>query len=292
MNVYVDDIGYRSYSIKRIVSAFKDYSPPTVNVVDNQEEADLILVHVYGRINRVRRRVELLKQQGKQYAVMQYTLRHSLNPNTTDWLDIWDGSAGVWSYLNLARMANEDGNKFCCNFYYAPLGVDTKVFYPQNLEKKYQILTTGANYMTEGVRECVIASEHVGRFKSVHFGVKLSNPNVDSFVDASDDTYTDALNRSIYVAGLRRGEGFELPAAEGLVCGIRPILFAKEHYITWYNNLGIFVVENSREILINDLKTIFTGEEIPVKDYQIEDAKSRFDWNKLITGFWNNLWIR
>lgn len=291
MNVYVDDIGYRSHSIRRIVSAFKEYSPPTVTVVDDLLKADLVLIHVYGRINRVKQRIDYLTRAGKQYAIMQYTLRHSLNPKTDDWLDIWEGSAGVWSYLNLSKMANEDGNKFCCNFYYAPLGVDTKIFYPQNLEKKYQILTTGANYMTEGVRECVLASKDVGKFKSVHFGVPVNNPNVDSFTDASDDVYAKSLNESVYVAGLRRGEGFELPAAEGLVCGVRPILFAREHYTTWYSDLGIFVIENSREILINDLKNIFTGEEIPIKDYQIEDAKSRFNWSRLITGFWNNLWI-
>jgi hypothetical protein len=290
MNIYVNDSGFQSISILRIISAFKDYSPPSIHIVDNLEEADLVLLHIYGRINNIKKRISYLKSLNKQYAIMQYTLRHSLNPKTTDWLDVWNGSVGVWSYLNLLEMLKQDGEKFNFNFYYAPLGVDTKIFQPGEHNHNYQILTTGKNYMTEGVRECAIASEKVRR-KAVHFGFIVDKDNVDSFVDADNNTYVIALNNSDYVAGLRRGEGFELPAAEGLVCGVRPILFNAPHYCAWYNNLGLFVQENSREILINDLKDIFLGEERPVTKDEIEEARSRFDWSKLITGFWNNLWI-
>jgi len=290
MNVYVDDIGYRSYSIKRIVSAFKDYSPPTINVVDNQEEADLILVHVYGRLNKTKQRIELLKRQGKQYAIMQYTLRHCLSPNTTDWLDLWGGSAGVWSYLNLKDMTEKDGNSFNFNFYYAPLGVDTETFYPMLNDHYYQVMTVGVNYMTEGIREAVLASNDINR-RSLHIGMEIKHPNVDSFVDIDDKTFTKLLNRCTYVTGLRRGEGFEMHCAEALVCGVRPIVFDAPHYHAWYDDLALFVQADSREILINDLKNIFTGEERPVTSNEIEEAKHRFDWNKLITGFWNNLWI-
>ena len=291
MNIYVDDVNsIKSFALFRIVSAFRDYSPPSINIVNNQEEADLVLVHVYGRINQVKKRIALLKQQNKQYAIIQYTLRHSLNPNTVDWLDIWRDSGGVWSYLNLLEMVKQDGEDFSFNFYYAPLGVDRKLFYPLDNDHYYQAMSVGTNYMTEGVRETVLASNDIGK-RSVHVGIKIENPNVDSFVGIDSETFTRLLNKCSYTVGLRRGEGFEMHCAEALVCGVRPILFDAPHYCAWYNNLGLFVQENSREILIDDLKNIFSGEEHPVTKDEIQEAQYRFDWSNLITGFWNNLWI-
>jgi len=290
MRVYVDDIGFRSFAVLTVINGLKKYSPTDIEIVNKQDDAELVLLHVYGRISRIRNRIELLKTQNKKYAIIQYTLRHSLSPSTKDWASIWNGATRVWSYLNLKQMAKDDGENTEFNFYYAPLGVDRDVFYPQDNDHYYQILTTGANYMTEGVRECVLASNDVGK-RSVHFGLKINHNNVDSFVGVDYPTFAKALNRCDYTAGLRRGEGFELQAAEGLVCGIRPILFDSPHYREWYDGLGIFIPELGREDVIENLRKIFKGELKSVTESEINDAQSRFDWSKLVTEFWSDLWI-
>jgi len=290
MRVYVDDIGFRSFSVMRVIQAFQKYSPPEIEIVYDENDAELVLLHVYGRINRIRNRIELLKTRNKKYAIMQYTLRHSLSPSTKDWASIWNGATRVWSYLNLKQMVQDDGENTKFNFYHAPLGVDRDIFYPQKNDHYYQIFTTGTNYMTEGVRECVLASNDIGK-KSVHFGLKINHPNVDSFIAEDDEIFSRTLNRCDYTAGLRRGEGFELSAAEGLICGIRPILFDSPHYRDWYDGLGIFIPELGRDSVIEDLRKIFKGELKPVTDNEIKEAQSRFDWEKLVTGFWSDLWI-
>ena len=56
---------------------------------------------------------------------------------------------------------------------------------------------------------------------------------------------------------LRRIEGFELPAAEGLLCGARPILFANSSGYDWYKPWGVFIEETDRAGVIDQLEAIF-----------------------------------
>lgn len=288
MNAYVNDLGYRSFAVKRVIDAFTQYSPDSINIVNNERDADIILIHVYGRFNRVKNRIKCLKKNKKKYVIIQYTLRGSLTPKTTDWIPLWEGASVVWSYLDLKNFIKEDEENSNFNFYYAPLGVDKKLFYPLEKDHTYQICSSGANYMTEGVRECCLASRDVGR-RSAHLGIKINVDSVDSFINVDDETVTRVYNKSDYVAGLRRNEGFELPAAEGLLCGVRPVVFDSRHYRQWYDDLAIFIPETSRQDVIDNLKIIFKGELRPVTADEILEAEKRFNWKTLLTGFWERI---
>jgi glycosyltransferase involved in cell wall biosynthesis len=77
-----------------------------------------------------------------------------------------------------------------------------------------------------------------------------------------------------------------MPAAEGLCCGVRPILFDAPHYRTWYDGLAEFIPETDREQIIKDLTSLFKKPIREVTPNEIEDARARFDWEKIVTNFW------
>lgn len=104
--------------------------------------------------------------------------------------------------------------------------------------------------------------------------------------DCSDKELAPYYSTSQYVSGLRRTEGFELPAVEGLFCGARPILFDTPNYRQWYEPFGIFIYEGSRQEVIEQLINIFQGPYQPVTEEEIAVAQGRFDWQRIIGGFW------
>lgn len=297
---YVDDWAYKSPSVGRVVRALKKYAPEGVEFTWKMEEAELVVLHVYGRIEGVKRRVRWFKECGKKYAVVQYTLRGSRNPNAGDWMELWEGAEAVWSYLDLWGLAEEDGLEPGFNFYYAPLGVEA-MFTRREIatppsgarnDKRYVVLTSGQLYMTEGVRECIHAAKEVGR-KAAHLGPKVSEDgHVTCFDAINDDELVDLYNSCDYVVGLRRREGFELCAAEGLCCGTRAILFDAPHYRAWYDGLGIFIEERGREKVLGDLKDIFISQRhLEVSESDREAARRRFGWERIIKGFYEHIGI-
>ena len=88
------------------------------------------------------------------------------------------------------------------------------------------------------------------------------------------------------MSGLRRIEGFELPAAEGLLCGARPIMFDRPHYRDWFNKWAIFIPEGNREEVLQSLIDVFQQEYRPVTLEEIAEARQLFDWQSIINGFW------
>lgn len=282
--VYVDDLGYRSPSVRRVIEALTYHAPDYVTIADRQEEADLVVMHVYGRINNIRHRIQSLDER-QRYAIIQYTLRASRNPNTVDWMPMWIDAAAVWSYLDIQKMAWSDFTRGKFNFYHAPLGVE-KVFRPLEKTHTYQICTSGALYMTEGVRECHLAAHNLGR-RTAHLGPKVRDiPDLHCYSGLDDEALVRLYNQCDYVAGLRRKEGFELCAAEALCCGVRPILYDAQHYRKWYDGLGLFIPEVGRDDVQASLAEVFSRELQPVTEAEVMEAKRRFDWERLVTGFY------
>lgn len=280
MNVYIDKTETESKAITRVIEALVRYAPKNIKFVEGVSASDIVIISVVGRLNHIKARIA--KYQ-KPYAIVQYILRGSLNPNTADWASIWEKASVVWSYYDLAYAVKEDGGISKANFYHSPLGVDQGVFRPLKKEKKYIICTSGLLYMTESVRECIKAAE--GR-KVMHLGPELNIQNVDCYSGIDDETLANLYNQCEFVSGLRRTQGFELSAAEGLICGVRPILFDKPHYQKWYEGLAEFIPENSRVEVIENLKAIFNGERKPVTENEMAEAARRFNWEKIISGFW------
>lgn len=256
--------------------------------MDTPEEADLTVLHAIGRRNALTKQAQDIRKQGKKYAVIQYCVRSTKNPKTTDWSDLWHSATCVWSYYDLRRLAYEDGNVMqAFPFYHAPLGVNADVFYPRTADKYYIIGTNGFSALTEGSREAALAAGFVKQ-PMFHLGPQVRvGSHVTCQTGITDNDLATQLSRCVYVSGLRRVEGFELPAAEGLLCGARPVFYDKPHYRQWFDDWAVFIPEGPRDAVTASLTRVFQGPRPPaITPRQRQDAAGRFDWQRLVSQFW------
>lgn len=285
MKAYIMPIPVKSWGLRRVAEALVKYAPENVEFVD-REEAELTVLHVIGRQDRNRRRVNYAKEHGRRYAVIQYCVRSTLRPTTEGWLPLWKDAALVWSYYDLKRLCREDGVSQDFNFYQSPLGVDADVFYPQDQRKEYVIATHGVAWTTESNREAAYAAERLGK-RVFHLGAKFNRSHITCMSGIDDDTLAEMYSKCEFVAGLRRTEGFEQPVVEGLLCGARPVCFDRAHYRQWFEPWAVFIREGGREEVIDSLEAVFREGPRPVTKVEREEAKVFFDWKPIIGGFWN-----
>ena len=294
MNVFIPSNGDRA--ITRIINALKRYAPPSVAFVPREEAADLVVIFVTGAQDRTRKTVERLTSRGQRYAIVQICLRSTKRPHTRHWRPIWHGAELVWSWLDLNGAMADDGEEDALDYYFAPLGVDdafqgaaTKDQDASEPEQRtYLIATSGLNWFTESIRECASAAARVNR-RVFNLGPELYRPIVECYSGISDQDLAHSYSQCDFVSGLRRKEGFELPAAEGLCCGARPILFDTPGYRRWYEPWGLFIPERSRDEVIASLVALFRQGPNPAKDHERREAAERFDWATIIPGFWSRL---
>lgn len=277
-----------SIAVSRVMAALEQYAPRRASFVSRWQDAELVVLNVIGRQEKIRPLAEQLLQQGKQYAVIQYVLRSTQKPSTENWIPLWERAEVVWSYLDLRASIREDGTTIDkrWNFYHAPLGVSAG-FRPMtnNQQRPYIICTSGGSYLTESVREAIIAAREVKR-PVIHLGPELNRPGVTCLSGLTDKKLASVYSQCEFVSGLRRKEGFELPAAEGLLCGSRPILYDAPHYIQWYKLWAEFVPEISRDATVEALIPLFEAGARPVTKAERDTARERFDWKVIVKGFW------
>lgn len=272
MITYVDT-KLTSLAVRRVVNALKKYVPSHVEIADDIDDAELVVLHINGRLERNTKYIESLD---KPYTIIQYAVKSTRNPEAEEWMPMWTNAELVWSYLYLE-------GEF--DFYHAPLGVDSDVFYPVDVEPQYLALTTGEGYLSESVREVMVAARLVGG-DVAHLGPHLGKDGIDYFSGMNDSELNYLYNKCHYVSGLRRIEGFELPAAEGLLSGTRPILFDKPHYKDWYDGLAVFIPETHRDQIVKDVEGVFKEGVKPVTESEISEGKDRFNWEQIIMDFW------
>lgn len=281
MKVYLKPPKVASPSLVRVTNALTRFKPDNVEITDNKKEADLTIIHVIGRQDQVS------EQAVGKYAVIQYALRSTLRPKVHGWLNLWGNAQLVWSYYDLPELCREDKVIADFDFYHSPLGVDES-FERLNVSKRYIVATTGQSYLTESVRECIFAARELG-LSVFHLGEDVKRENVVCKTGITDYELASVYSQCEFVSGLRRVEGFELPAAEGLVCGARPILFDQPHYRQWYEGLGVFIPEAPRDEVIKSLTDLFKVGPVPISNAEIQEAKRRFNWQSIIKGFWERL---
>lgn len=267
----------KSKAIERVIEALQKYAPEWVEFT-NEANADLVVIQVIGRLEAITRQMKQLQARGKKIALVQHAVRSTRNPDPEEWMWVWANAVTVWSHYDLTQWAE--------NLYRSPLGVEEH-FRDMGLERKYLACTTSLSYLTEGTREVIKASHGA---KLAHLGANVARSgNVDSFMGVSDERVVQIFNESRYVSGLRRVEGFELPAAEGLICGARPILFDREHYRFWYGDMAEYVPEVPREELIWYLERLFEKEWRPVTEQEKISARAKFHWPFIIKGFYGHV---
>jgi glycosyltransferase involved in cell wall biosynthesis len=172
------------------------------------------------------------------------------------------------------------------NFYHAPLGADPVVFRPwPSVPRNTPLFTSGYVAEAEAVRECEEATRRLG-LKMFHLGPDLGfKPHVRWRNGINDAILSQIYAQCQFVAGLRRIEGFELPAVEGLFCGARPVMFDAPHYRRWFEDLATFIPEGDFEQVVRSLEHVLQNESgLTVEQYQL--ARERFDWANLVPPFW------
>jgi hypothetical protein len=274
----------------RVAKHLTELAPRGLEFVRRESEADVIVLHAIGYPETVEA-VRRIVARGQRYAIIQYCLRTTQQPNTRPWLPLWAEADCVWSYYDLFDLIVHDGSAldgtYGINFYQAPLGVDPEQFYPESSEKKYTLFTSGYVADSECINECAEAVKRVNG-KMFHLGPHLDlDPRyVHSALGITDGQLRDVYQTCLFVAGLRREEGFELPAAEGLICGARPIMFDAPHYRTWFDPWAEFIPERDPQSVVESLVTLFKKGARPVTARESYSATVRFDWFRIVNGFW------
>ena len=285
----------QSRSIGRVAEALAKYAPSSVGIVTNERDADLVVLHVIGRRDRMLSKAQTVTRAGQRYAVVQYVLKSTQKPRALDWHNLWAFAACVWSYLDLPAALAEDWDEvsggFGIPFYHAPLGVEADVFTfagEHEMGLMPFVMTTGQSWLTESVREVAIAAQRVGAYV-VHLGPNIGH-GLTCVTDIPDRALMAFYRRCDFVSGLRRIEGFELPAAEGLLCGARPIMFNLPCYRSWYDGgLAEFIEETDRDGVIDQLEVLFRRGARPVTAEERAIAVKRFHWPTIIRGFWDRV---
>jgi hypothetical protein len=288
MKVYQDLEGWMSQGIKRVGHAVRRYAPSDIEFVDTAEMADLVVLHTVGDGQRSR-----WLNPDRPYAVIQYCLRTTELPDTKDWLPFWRTAKAVWSYYDLFEKCFEDESyprgdyQKPFNFYHAALGGDGNVFRPSMpMRKTFLFGTSGYIADTESVGECYRVCRKRDR-DMFHLGPNLNLGDGVTYVTGiPDDTLAEMYSRCSYISGLRRVEGFELPAVEGLLCGARPVLFDVPHYRQWFGEFAEYVPEVEPAALVDHLLSLVSSPIRAVTQAERSQAVQQFNWETLVKGFW------
>ena len=289
MKVYIEPT-IPDFAILRIRDALEKYVTKEHEIVKSEDEADLILIYAFGQRRRMQHRANHILAKGKKYAVMQLCLRGTPNPNTKDWLPLWQKANLVWSYYDLFELCQQDGTEFGFDFYHSPLGVDPEVFKEVSGEKKFIIANTGNGkpWNKECKNEVMLAAKELGK-PIFHIGIGETVEGEIVYSNGMDDrALAEHYSQCDFVSGLRRQEGFELPILEGLLCGARPITFDKPHYRNWFGSLVEYIPEDHGMVTENVAK-LLKKDPRPVTEAEKEEVHHKFNWETIITEFWNRL---
>ncbi|TXH47139.1 MAG: glycosyltransferase [Desulfurellales bacterium] len=288
-----------SHAMERVTTALIQYSGG-FRIVDDMDSADLVVIHTIG-FPETETLVQQLRARRQKYVIIQYCLRTTQRPSTIDWLDIWKGAEFVWTYYDLEQLFLEDQlgqggpailktlADYGIRIYRSPLGVDASNFRPWDVVKKYLIGTSGYVAESEGVLEANSAVLALGG-QQFHLGPKddrLENVWYQSGIP--DKVLAQLYSQCNYVAGLRRGEGFELPAAEAILCGVRPVCFDRPHYRDWYKDWAVYIPEGSPEEVTRSLTELLATSPTPITPEEREAAVRLFNWATICHGFWSML---
>lgn len=291
MKVYLSPPPGNDRAIKRVVTALAVHAPSEqIEFVSDWDKADVYILHVIGRRNATLRKAHQILHSGKQYVVIQYCVRSTLNPKTQDWAELWMNALLVWSYYDLPQLCKDDGMpEIVFPFYHAPLGVDPSFYIRDPLPKRYKIMTHGSAWTSESVREVAWACKYIGK-GVLHLGPEMGRHWVTCIKAISDEQLSTYYGICEYVAGLRRTEGFELPAAEGLLCGARPIMYDRPHYRKWFDPWAVFIPETEKGQIIRDLQNQLQYMAIPPTEDEILAARAFFNWRNIAPPFWHSVY--
>lgn len=290
--VFVEPTGIHSRAMVRIARALTAHAPKNVRITLLREKADIVVLYVIGPdcFNSA----HTLFKNGQRYAVVQCCLDTAGVVDRALWSDFWSHAAAVWSYYDLALWLGDPS----LNFQLSPLGLDMAFRDSAPIvgySRPYTAITTGYVHGpgAEAIEEVWRALTAV-KGTGVHIGPRLvqgmSPPRGWQNADGLTDRALSLLySRARYVCALRHVEGFELPAAEGLACGARPVVFDQPAMRRWYSDWPIYIPECSGNDLTRALIDVFAGKYRVVTDSERTAARARFNWEPVAREFWSRL---
>lgn len=292
--------GDLSKGIHRVAYALARYAPDWVEIVDSHLKADVWVLHVigHGSMTEAQKHID----SGRTLAMIQYCLMTTEDSRPEAWMSWWRQSKLVMTYYDLPKFVAQHGTFDEARHFGAhivdhvmmtPLGCDASVFRPgRPLRKPYLIGTSGTIAETEGAIECHDACTRLDR-RQFHLGPQMpfgdSGAAVAFMQNCPDTQLAEFWSQCSYVAGLRRIEGFELPAIEGLLSGARPIMFDAPHYTRWFGEHAEYVTESSPDEVTDQLTEIMRGRVRMVTEQERAKVSMMFDWQTIATEFWERL---
>lgn len=299
MKAYVAPIPLTlSRSIHRLAAALTRYAPPDVEIVADPAEADLLLCHMIGQEGWAEH-LDAVAARGRRYAIWQHCLITTRDPHPFAWARLWQDAAVVASCYDLAtawrtaQTAADDAMLAVYhrtpNFVRVPLGVAADVFRPDPAVTAYRYLVVTSGYVadTECVGEWGAVCNTVERTQ-YHLGPNLAALayRLEFQTGITDGALATAYNRAQFVSGLRRSEGFELPAYEGLACGARPVMFRREDAGHWLGDHAEYIDEGPFDDVVAQLTALVQGPYRPVTADEIRWVAATFPWARTAAEFW------
>jgi hypothetical protein len=256
--------------------------------IEGEADGDVLVMLVNGLHDHFYYQADRCRKRGQKFAVVQIALRTTRQPSTNQWRELWRDATVVWSYYPIADwIAADGGDPVDFNFYHAPLGVDASVFTPEPaVARDVLVCTSGFRRSQEGVGECDDAAAAL-KAKVFQLGPQYSMKSETIFkTGISDEELAAMYRRCRFVSGLRRHEGFELPAAEGLLCGARPVMYDQPHYRQWFGDWAEYVAERDPKSVTLDLVALFQTGGRYVTEAERKAAAARFNWSRISRDFW------
>src|SRR5688572_28617869 len=128
MKAYVREPAGMSRAMARVSFALENHASTSIKFVKDESQAAFVILHVIGWEGLLEK-IDLLKKNGQRFAIIQYCLRTTTQPNLARWLEVWKEAVLVWSYYDLNEILLEEGYpERLTNFYCSPLGAYSDVF--------------------------------------------------------------------------------------------------------------------------------------------------------------------
>jgi hypothetical protein len=270
-----------SRAMSRVAEALRRHAPSRVRFVERPAAADVALLHVIGPD------ALSYRSPARATVAMQYCYK-TAGGTRDEWREWWGRQGAVMSYYDLSADVPAG-----TPFVHAPLGVDRSVFFERRGRARAQLVTSG--YVSapgaEAIREAAEAAAMCG-VPTFHLGPRLPEgmqaapAGWRSGLGIPDDALAREYSAALWVSGLRHVEGFEMPAAEGLMCGARPVMFDRPEARAWFGEHAVFVPECSGAELVGALAEVFSRPPEPVDAAERRAAAARFDWAAIAARFW------
>jgi glycosyltransferase involved in cell wall biosynthesis len=273
--------------VYRINKNLKQFAPPWAEFTKDPTQADVQILDVIGKGS-----LEFIKNDN--LIMFQHCYLTTETSDPAFWYPIFSSAKLVASYIDIPKLLGRDD----FNFLRTPWGVDPNSFFSLGpVHKHFDVLSTGYVSSTESIQEAYNAVVRLGGHMvnighNFKFGRGFSHAE-----NISDAELRKLYERSRYVIGLRKMEGYELPILEGLLCGTRGICYNSDHYTHWFGDLVEYIEEDPlslcgveySKVVEDQIYNIISEPYREVTKEEKELVINKFSWENIYKRIWKEL---